>query len=206
MKRTMWTLLFGILVVFAMGFQCGGPPPPPPVGFQVHTQDEANLFGTLEDSGGISISGVLQNPIVNNPVGFITNFTATTDGNGFWEEVNGEVPAVWNFGEFNGPCGGQSAFATVGNGQTQDLDCIGTVLGFILTPATLNVSAPPSGLSLTGSGVSTTYGMPHVQIFNNVGTKVADVVATSVTNDGKALTSPAPSLTGLTTGTYGWRC
>ena len=45
--------------------------------------------------------------------------------------------------------------------------------------------------------------MPHVQIFNNVGTKVADVVATNVTGGGTILTSPAPSLTGMTTGTYG---
>ncbi len=76
-------------------------------------------------------------------------------------------------------------------------------MGFILAPDTLYVSAPPSSLSLTGSGVSITYGMPHVQIFNNLGTKIADVIATSATDSGKALTTPAPGLTGLTTGTYG---
>jgi hypothetical protein len=203
MKRAMWMLLLGGLVTFAMGFQCGGPPTPPPVGFQIHTMDEDNLFGTLQDSPSISVVGNLQEAIVSNPVGVYTYFSATTDGNGYAQALNAVVPANWLFSEYNGPCGNQSTVATVGDQQTQDLDCIGTALGFILTPGTLYVSSPPAHLSITGSGILTTYGMPHVQIFNSVGAKVADVVATSVTNNGQALTSPTPSLAGLTTGTYG---
>jgi hypothetical protein len=203
LKSGIFSLLFGLTVTFSMSFQCGGPPAPPPVGFQIHTMDDGSLFGTLEDSPNVNVISNLQEAIVNDPVGNITYFNATTDSNGYWQAVNAIVPANWLFNETNGPCGGQQAVATVGNGQTQDLDCISLVLSYVVSPSSLEVWNPPTSLSITGTGMTTQYGMPHVQIFNNVGTQVADIVATSVTDNGEVLTAPGPSLTGLSTGTYG---
>jgi len=51
--------------------------------------------------------------------------------------------------------------------------------------------------------MTTTYGMPHVQIFDQAGNKVADVTAASVTNGGTILTSSTPNLAGTPTATYG---
>ena len=104
----MLAILLGVLITFAMGFQCGGPPTPPPVGFQVHTLDEADLFGTLEDSPNVNLSGTLQEAIVDNPVGTFKYFSGTTDSSGYVQALNVVVPANWWFTEYTGPCAGQS--------------------------------------------------------------------------------------------------
>ncbi|MGA8438743.1 MAG: choice-of-anchor D domain-containing protein [Candidatus Sulfotelmatobacter sp.] len=199
----MLALLLGALILTAMAFQCGGPPPPPPVGFQIHTMDEQDLFGTLEDSPGINVVMTFQEDINNNPMGFTDYFNLTTDSNGYATAVNAVVPANWLFQENNGPCSGDRAVATVGNAQTQDLDCISVYLAFNVTPTSLYTNQLPAQLQVAGSGMTTTYGMPHVQIFDQAGNKVADVTAKSVTNGGTILTSPTPNLAGTPTATYG---
>lgn len=202
MKKASFALLLAALLLIAMAFQCGGPPAPPPVGFQVHTMDEQDLFGTLEDSPNINVIMNLQEAIVTNPVGSNTYFNVTTDGNGFAEATNAVVPANWLFSEKNGPCAGGNVVGTVGNTQTQDLDCVSIYLSFNVTPGSLVTNKPPSHLQVAGSGMTTTYGMPHVQIWSSIGTKIAEVVATSVTYNGTVLTAPAPSLSGVSTATY----
>jgi hypothetical protein len=165
--------------------------------------DEDNLFSTLQDSAGIDLTGNLQETIQSTYQGTYTYFSGTSDDDGYYEALNAIVPANWGISEGNGPCGGQSTVVTVGNQQTQDLDCISTVLGFILTPGDLYELALPATLQITGENMSTTYGMPHVEIFNEVGTVVANVTATSVTDDGTVLVATTPALSGLATATYG---
>ena len=206
MKRAVCAVALAALVILTVDSDCGGgegPPAPPSVGFIVHTMDEANLFGTLKDSPNIGVAGNFQDEIVSNPVGTFKSFSGTTDSNGYLVATGVIVPAVWKFKESNGPCGGQSTVATVGNQQTQDLDCISIVLGFGVAPSSLSTSSPPAGLSITGESISTTYGMPHVQIFDNLGTMMADLVATSVSDGGLVLASPSPIMDGWSTGTYG---
>jgi len=166
--------------------------------------DEMDLLGTLEDSANINVVMTLQPPpITNNPMGFIDEFNETTDGNGYALATNAIVPANWLFQENNGPCAGGRVVATVGNAQTQDLDCIAVVLGFNVTPTPLYTNQLPAQLQVDGSGMTTTYGMPHVQIFDEAGKIIGDVTAKSVTDGGTILTSPTPNLAGTPTGTYG---
>jgi hypothetical protein len=203
MKKAIFALLIVGLMMVTLAFQCGGPPPPPPVGFQIHTMDEQDLFGTLENSPNINVVMNLQEATVNNPAGFTTFFNATTDSDGFYEAVDAVVPANWLFKENNGPCAGKSTVATVGNGATQALDCIAIALALTVTPATFNVARPPTSLQVDGTGILTTHGMPHVQIWSSTGKKMADLVATGVSGGGTILTAPGPNLSGVTTGTYG---
>jgi hypothetical protein len=165
--------------------------------------DEANLFSTLEDSPDIAFTANLQEALSTQTQGTTTYFSDVTDDNGYYEAVNGVVPANWGVSESSGPCAGGSTVVATSNSQTQDLDCIATVLGFFLVPGDLKEASPPPNLQITGIGMSTTYGMPRVQIFNSVGTKVAEVAASSVTNNGTVLTAPTPNLSGLPTETYG---
>src|SRR5437870_5763023 len=81
-----------------------------PVGFQVHTLSEVNVFGTLQNSPGIEVVGDYQHDVPAPPQGFITHFDQTTDSNGFTAVPSGKAPGVWNLGEKNGPCGGQATF------------------------------------------------------------------------------------------------
>lgn len=196
-------LLLGITIVLTMGFQCGGPPAPPPVGFQLHTMDEDDLFSTLEDSPDIGLVGNLQEVLSETTQGQFTYFSGSSDDNGYYEAVNAIVPANWEIGESGGPCDSQSTVVSVGNQDTQDLDCIATVLGFYLVPGQLYESDLPASLEITGTGMSTTYGMPHVEIFNEVGTVIANVTASSVIDNGTVLTAPTPKLSNLPTATYG---
>jgi hypothetical protein len=64
-------------------------------------------------------------------------------------------------------------------------------------------SSPPASIQVDGVGMTTTYGMPHVQIWNSLGTKIAEVVATSVTDNGTVLKAPGPGISNASTGTYG---
>jgi hypothetical protein len=203
MKKTTFLVLLASLLIPMMAFQCGGPPAPPPIGFQIHTMDEQDLFHTLEDSPKINVSMNFQEATTNNTMGFLTSLTVTTDDNGYAWAGNTVVPANWLFQENNGPCAGDRAVATVGNAQTQDLDCISVYLAFNVTPTSLYTNQLPAQLQVTGSGITTTYGMPHVQIFDEAGNKIADVTAKSVTYGGTVLTCPTPNLAGTPTSTYG---
>jgi hypothetical protein len=206
MKKVVQLTVLVLVVIFAMGFQCGsGPPVPPAVGFQVHTLDEANLFGTLQDSPNIDVLGNWQEDVVLTPAGTFRSFFGRTDDNGFYNANGVVAPANWQLSEpDNGPCAGGSVVVTVGQGQTQDLDCIGTVLGFQLIPGVIDSLNPPNSLQVNGANMMTTYGMPNVQIFDSLGNQIANVIAMSVTNNGSVLTCPMPALPStLRTGTYG---
>src|SRR5882724_2150843 len=163
MKRGLVKLmLLGVSLLLLSAFQCGSPPPPPPfAGFQIHTMDEQNIFGTLQDSPNIDVSGMWQEDTVVQVQGFATSFRHVTDDQGFYTELNGRAPANWLFHEFNGPCANQQTVATIGQKQTQVLSCISIHLAFNMTPATLDVLALPGTVRVTGTGISTTYGMPH---------------------------------------------
>ena len=134
--------------------------------------------------------------------GFATSFRHATDDQGFYTELNGRAPANWLFHEFNGPCANQQTVATVGQKQTQALDCISIHLAFSMTPKTLDVTALPGTLTITGTGITTTYGMPHVQIWDSLGNKVGESVATSVSS-GTVLVTPTPAVSLVPTETYG---
>jgi hypothetical protein len=117
--------------------------------------DENNIFGTLQDSPGINLSFFLEHLAPGQVRGVAATFNnVTTDGSGLYEAVNGETPGVWNFTEHNGPCGGQSVPALIGNGTTQPLDCIAVNLAFNMAPSTLDAFNPPATFQIFGSSIS----------------------------------------------------
>jgi hypothetical protein len=195
-----------VVVLLAVGFDCGSGTPPPPVGFQVHTMDEQDIFGTLEDSPGINLSFHFEDLAPGQVQGFITTFTnVNTDSNGLYSAVEAETPAVWNFTEHNGPCAGLSAPALVSNGATQPLDCISVRLAFNMAPSTLDTFKPPATLQVYGSGISSTYGMPKVQLYDNGGNILAQITASSVAGNGSSLNATMPNVSTYHSDTYGVR-
>ena len=206
MKRALIIAALFVFVLLSVGFDCGGGSPPPPVGFQVHTMDENNIFGTLQDSPGINLYFYIEHLAPGQVQGFITSFrNVTTDSSGFYSATNGETPGVWNFTENNGPCGGQSVPALVGNNTTQPLDCIAVNLAFNMTPSTLDAFNPPAALQIFGSSISSSHGMPQVQFYDISGNIAAQVTASSVASDGSSLPAPMPNISGFETATYGIR-
>jgi hypothetical protein len=206
MKRAFILSALFLSVFLAVGFDCGGSIPPPPVGFQVHTMDEQDIFGTLQDSPNINLTFYLEHLAPGQVQGFITSFhNVVTDSNGLYSAVNGQTPAVWNFTENNGPCGAQSVPALISNNQTQPLDCINLNLAFSMTPSTLDTFNPPTTFQVYGSGISGTHGMPKIQLYDNSGDLLAQITASSVAGNGSSLNAVMPDVSTFHTATYGVR-
>jgi hypothetical protein len=197
MKKALCIITLGVFMMLSMGDDCGGPPPPPPIGFEVHTVNQLNLWGPVSDAQYINLTLALDHLLPAPPQGTVGYFTGTSDGSGYFDALNGIAPAVWDFHENSGPCGGQWTPGTVGQGQVQALTCVGFAIVFTMTPSTLDVYSPPATLQIFGTGMTTTYGMPQVKIFNSLGNVVGQTTATSVTYGGTELTAPTPNLSAL---------
>jgi hypothetical protein len=129
----------------------------------------------------------------------------------------GRVPAAWGFyWDFTldleaAECDGLSGTADIAEaGAVVNLIC--TIGGgfegiedapeFTFSPNPFNTEAPPSTVTITGSGFDPTYGMPIVQYFDMNGNLDAQQSATAVSSDGTTLTLSTPSFTELGDGTY----
>src|SRR5215213_3762419 len=72
-----------------------------------------------------------------------------------------------------------------------------TVIGggffFFATPAVVDLQAPPADFMITGSGMSTTYGMPKVQYWDDYGQLLGETTASAVADDGSWLQAITPN-------------
>lgn len=73
---------------------------------------------------------------------------------------------------------------------------------FFAAPSSIDLQAPPPSITITGEAISTSYGMPKVQFYNEYETLVAEVTASDVAPDGSWLTAPTPGLGNVYTGQY----
>jgi hypothetical protein len=89
---------------------------------------------------------------------------------------------------------------SVTSGGSSGIGMEGT--GFSFSPDPFNTAAPPSTVTITGSGFDPTYGMPIVQYFDMNGNLDAQQSATTVSSDGTTLTLATPNFTELADGTY----
>lgn len=71
-----------------------------------------------------------------------------------------------------------------------------TVIGggffFFATPSSVDLLAPPSTFTINGAGISTAYGMPTIQYWDDFGQLLGETTATSVAADGTWLEAPTP--------------
>jgi len=70
---------------------------------------------------------------------------------------------------------------------------IGGGFFFFATPSAVDLQAPPADFTITGSGMSTTYGMPKVQYWDDYGQLLGETTASAVANDGSWLQATTPN-------------
>lgn len=121
---------------------------------------------------------------------------------------DGRVPARWQVtAGVPGECIGQLSNPNV-DIQANDsvtAQCLipGIIFPFTLSPGTVDLLAPPATMTMTGSGLDTTYGMPRIEYRDPyTGGLVAVTTATKVGRDGTSLTMTTPDLSSVYSGTY----
>jgi hypothetical protein len=140
-----------------------------------------------------------------NAVGNTTSFSSccgTVPVNG------GRVPARWLiFAGAPGECVGQitNPNMDVSANQTKVAQCLtfGAIFPFAMAPGAINLQTPPATFSMTGSGITTTYGMPRIEYIDQfTGNLIGATTATSVSGDGSSLQAMTPDLSAVYSGTY----
>ena len=200
-----------LLVIFVVTMGACIPSPPKP-GFRISTTvtrpgpflfpqtvayTNAGVFGNLV--GGLPTLG----PVTGNVSAFIGN-----TGSGAYYDVHGGVaPAAWVLGISPGSqfCAGQSDLTTIIRaGEDYGLDCllIPIFSFFTVDPSVIDVDYPPPTVTVSGSGISSSGGMPTVEYYNVNGILVAQQSALQVAADGTWLTMSTPDLSSVYAGSY----
>jgi hypothetical protein len=140
-----------------------------------------------------------------NTCGSQMSFNITTGSDGTKKISDGRVPAVWIFTRAGGHTGCGTIFnivRAISCGQTTTLECSLTGANFAMSPDTIDAFAPPATVTLSGQGLSTAYGTPTVEFYDEYGGYIDGQLASSVSGDGTWLTANVPSLAGAYSGSY----
>lgn len=73
---------------------------------------------------------------------------------------------------------------------------------FFAFPSSVDLQAPPTTFTVSGSDISTTYGMPKVQYWDDYGQLLGEVTATAVAPDGSWLQATTPNLSQAYSGNW----
>jgi len=182
------------------------PPPQPQNGFQVHTTELTILNNTPlfpeRDKAGATVTCRFLFFVGSPQTGTVGSFNGTSNSSGRFNVDNAKLPATWEFINTNGPCAGQVFFGSVAVGDVVGLRCSIFITGFQIAPAYVDVNSPPATFSMTGSGMSTSYGMPQIVFLNRYGYAVATTAASAVSPVGSWLQAPAPNMSLMQSGIY----
>lgn len=77
---------------------------------------------------------------------------------------------------------------------------IGGGFTFFASPASVDLQSPPSTFTLGGGVLSTAYGMPKIQYWDENGSMLGEAIASSVGSDGSWLESTTPDLSSAYSG------
>ncbi len=208
MNKLKLVLLTAVLVCGGLSAACRGGSSQPQSGFNVKGEKYVQVFG-----GGFSlisaanVQGAYQFDN-GSAVGNTRSFGPFLCIGGPCPVNDGRVPARWRiFAGLGGECIGQitNPDVDVSAGQTKTARCLvsGLIFPFTPTQASVNLLALPPTVEMTGSGLDTTYGMPHIEYFDGYsGQVVGSTDATSVSADGSWLQSSTPDLSQVYSGTY----
>lgn len=183
----------------------GGGNNQPQSGFSARGEKYAQIAG-----GGfffVSLTGVRGTWQFNNgnAVGNTTTFSSCC---GTVPVNDGRVPARWLiFAGAPGECVGQltNPNMDVSANQTKVAQCLtfGVIFPFSMAPGAINLQAPPATFAMTGSGLSSTYGMPRIEYVDQfTGALIGATTASSVSGDGSGLQAAMPDLSAIYSGTY----
>jgi len=115
---------------------------------------------------------------------------------------NGRIIALWTFHRDGGHCGPLDFAFQVRDNMTCVLPCDLRGTRFTASPDSVDVNSPPGSITLGGSGLSTQYGMPVAEYYDEYGTFIGQQTASYVAGDGSWLQSPTPNLSGVYSGVY----
>jgi hypothetical protein len=91
------------------------------------------------------------------------------------------------------------------NGNCNAVTITSTLAGFnsfAVSPSSIDLEAPPATMSVTGTGISSTYGMPVVDFYDNNSNFIARTTATAVDPGGTWLQATTPDLSQVYSGNY----
>jgi hypothetical protein len=216
MRHLKWLLLLCLIAGVIVSCENNAPPTLPPVtpggGFILQTSVTIN--GSLPITApGVTVEGEWQSD-EPGAAGDPSTFTVTTNALALASLSGKRAPAVWKLTWLGGgpasACTGVVAENTVQLNELAVFLCIiqtnssgtSSAAAFSLAPNPVYTGAPPSGGTVIGSGLSTTYGMPLVQYYTLDGTLIAQENATSVASNGTWMQIPAFNISQLPGGTY----
>lgn len=182
-------------------------PSPPATGFRIKTTRTTIVSGnplpTTIDAPNIFVDGnVTSVPCCVQIQGTIGAFSGSTNGSAYYDVTGGKTPADWRLGEGSGPCSGQSINTQITfAGSTVPLDCRSIPSTFFnFSPSMIQRDYPPSSITIEGTGISSSGGMPTVEYYDLQGTLIAQTTATSLS--GGVLTAPGPTVSSFGSGAY----
>src|SRR2546423_11836513 len=99
-----------------------------------------------------------------------TIYPTLTGGDGKLHISNGRIIALWTFHRDGGHCGPLDFPFQVRDNMTCVLPCDLRGSRFTASPDSVDVNSPPGSITLGGSGLSTQYGMPIAEYYDEYGT------------------------------------
>lgn len=207
------SVMLGVVVLGAsLSAACGGGGgggSQPQSGFKVQGEKYVAVFGGgFHFISRVNVQGSWQFDN-GSAVGTVTSFGPFLClGDDPCPVTGGRVPARWTiFAGAPGDCFRQitdpNMNVTAGETKVAQCETLGLVFAFSSSPATVNLLSPPANFELTGSGLSTAYGMPYVEYVDEyTGDLIGGTTASAVSADGTWLQAPMPDLSSVYNGTY----
>lgn len=170
------------------------------IGFGIHTTVSVREAGRtrIVDLPHQFIVGIRQSDFAG-AAGNSTFCDVETNDTGRAFCQNGRAPAVWEFANTGSRQGYLNACYNVRFTAfayplgTSDLFCPQTIgIFFTVAPDSLDVQSPPTTFTVYGQGISTEYGMPVVEFWDETGTVVMQTTASEVAPDGTWATGNMP--------------
>jgi len=203
MKKTTFCLLVLILAFVSMGDECDDTPSR---GFGIAAvYQDVGPLGIYEVPvpGSVTRGQLIQG--ADNYSGTVSGFQRVAGNSGQSYVEEGIAPGLWRMtAEANWlGCTGQSNLFDIDRGKYNYLLClrIGR-FGFPFLPSTLDASAPATEFIVYGEGITTNYGMPTLQFYNQFGTLAAQTTASQVASNGSWLKGWSNCLSNLPIGPY----
>lgn len=214
MRKIKSVLLFVALISSALAAGCGGGNSGDPnAGFSVqtfHTIRSIDQFGNVVQQFDVPQSATLSGQHLSDrsgASGSVFSFGPARTGTQSGAPLNkytatgARAPARWRIVS-NLPslffCAPLQSDFDVNRGGSVNYRCRSDrfVVTFFVSPDYVDAQNPPGTMTISGSGISTAYGMPVVTAYDEIGNYAGQEVATAVAGDGSWLTINTPS--GLT--------
>jgi len=118
--------------------------------------------------------------------------------------LDGIAPGDWFIASLDGVCQGTGFQTFIQRGQNKNISCRVPEhpFFFFASPDYIDVDYPPASVTINGSGIDSSAGMPTVEYWDQYGYLVAQQQASQVAADGTWISGPTPDLSQVYSGNY----